>query len=185
MGTQIVSPEQLKSILMSSYNDINLTNVPEYSELNTKMNDLFKLHQDNHLTLKSNVDTLNATLLDIGIDAKSQDPERIRSIKWNHYFHKKYKTQTYIVWMILILCVLILLAHSTLPPEVFPVVTGALLSVAFVYVGYLLWDLSMRDNVIFDEYDFFKYSGTNSKLPADSDGSNCIIKNMEANLKKL
>ena len=152
------------------------------------MNKMTNLHVANHTVLQEKANRLNTTLTQLDKSLKSEHPLKIQNIRWNDYFHKKYKVQTYIVSMILVACILILVAHATLP-EMFPVVAGILLAVLFIYSGYLLWDLSIRDHEIFDEYHFFQHTGTLSRNKTDTDEKgdkeNCIIKKMEENVKKL
>ncbi len=154
--------------------------------LSQKMKEMRDLHGANNAILDAKANTVKMTLDDLG-KTQQKNPETIRTIKWNDYFHKKYKTQTYIVSLILIACILILLLHALVPTH-FPMAAGALLSVLFVYFGYLMWDLSIRDHEIFDEYNFQHYTGTlyrKTVIEDKVDLENCIIKNMEAKMKKL
>jgi len=182
---QLISPDQIDPIPLKDYRNYEWTDIGT-NELKTKMNELYTAHFNQNRIVQSKADRVKSILDQYG-DAQKKNPETIRAIKWNDYFHKKYKTQTYIVGMILFACIFFLLAHAMLP-EYFPIIGGTILSVLFVYVGYLLWDLSIRDHEIFDEYNFFNYTGTLNRkdsIKDEIDVENCIIKNMEANMKKL
>ena len=181
----LISPDKIDPIPLKDYRNYEWTNAGD-DALKTTMNNLFTAHVNQNQIVQTKAERVKAMLDEYG-GVQKKNPETIRKIKWNDYFHKKYKTQTYIVGMILIACILFLLVHAMLP-EYFPMIGGAILSVLFVYVGYLLWDLSLRDHEIFDEYNFSNYMGTlNRKDDAnkETDLENCIIKNMEANVKKL
>jgi hypothetical protein len=179
------SQDNLEAIPLRDYRDYEWKDVGT-DDIKTNLRNLYTAHLDQHTIVQNKANQVKDALTQYGA-IQDKNPETIRNIKWNDYFHKKYKTQTYIVGMILVACILFLLAHAILP-EYFPMIGGALLSVLFVYVGYLLWDLSIRDHEIFDEYNFFNYTGTlNRKDPVkeEVDVENCIIKNLEANVKKL
>jgi len=176
---QLISPDKIDPITLKDYRNYEWTDTPELEQL-------FTTHVNHNEIVQSKADRVKSILDQYG-DVQKKNPETIRAIKWNDYFHKKYKTQTYIVGMILIACILFLLAHAIFP-QYFPILGGALLSILFVYVGYLLWDLSIRDHEIFDEYNFFNYTGTLNRkdsIKDEVDLENCIIKNMESNMKKL
>jgi len=183
---KLISPDKIDPIPLKNYRDYQWTNVE--SSANTNLGNLFTAHANQNKIVQDKANQVK-TILDQYGDVQKKNPETIRAIQWNDYFHKKYKIQTYIVGMILIACILFLLAHAIFP-QYFPIIGGALLSLMFVYVGYLLWDLSIRDHEIFDEYNFFSYTGTLNRKDSikdddEVDVENCIIKNMEANMKKL
>ena len=180
---QLISTDKIDPIPLRDYRNYEWT-----SDAFADLDQLFTAHDNQNRIVQAKANQVKSILDEYG-DVKKKNPETIRAIQWNDYFHKKYKTQTYIVGMILIACILFLLAHAIFP-QYFPIIGGALLSVMFVYVGYLLWDLSIRDHEIFDEYNFFNYTGTlnrkdSIKDESEADVENCIIKNMEAQIKKL
>ena len=179
---QLISPDKMDPITLKDYRNY------EWKDTPAELEQLFTTHANHNQIIQSKADRVKSILDQYG-DVQKKNPETIRAIKWNDYFHKKYKTQTYIVGMILVACILFLLAHAIFP-QYFPIIGGALLSILFVYVGYLLWDLSIRDHEIFDEYNFFNYTGTLNRKDSPKDEieidiENCIIKNMEAQMKKL
>lgn len=180
----LISPDKIDPIPLKNYRDYQWTNVDNAA--NENLGQLFTAHVNQNQIVQTKADRIKSILDQYG-DVQKKNPETIRAIQWNDYFHKKYKTQTYIVGMILIACILFLLAHAIFP-QYFPIIGGTILSILFVYVGYLLWDLSIRDHEIFDEYNFFNYTGTLNRkdsIKDDADVENCIIKNMEAQIKKL
>jgi len=181
---QLISPDKIDPIPLRNYRDYQWTDVD--NDANTKLGQLFTAHSNQNQIVQNKANQVK-NILDQYSDVQKKNPETIRAIQWNDYFHKKYKTQTYIVGMILVACILFLLAHAIFPQQ-FPIIGGAILSILFVYVGYLLWDLSIRDHEIFDEYNFFNYTGTLNRKDSSKDEidvENCIIKNMEAQVKKL
>jgi hypothetical protein len=103
----------------------------------------------------------------------------LEEIRWNTYFYKKYNYQTQMMGIVIAVCVLINVFHVTMPTLYFIAATGFILSVAFVYILYLLWDLTMRDNLNFDEYSFYNYRGEYSRHNLYTnqvvDASNCAL----------
>lgn len=191
MEKNILSPEQLNSLRGLQYNTIYRVEDASLNEANHKFDKiLYRIKPDNDI-LQTNVNQLKS-VLDANLKKpEKEDPEYVESIKWNHYFYKKYTYQIRILVILLGVCALMNILFSVLSPETFSAVAGVILAVVFIYVGYLLWDLLVRDNVVFDEYNYFNYTGkieTSSSSTDDSlnvDISNCLIRNMEASYKKL
>jgi hypothetical protein len=219
MEKQLISPEQMNSLHRDSYNTVEIerlssikasnrtteertrsgapkgkgsyvtqttppTTNPKINTLMTKMNEANQI-------LQYNVNFLRDRLDEISPVQSLQKEEKIRQIKWNQYVIKKYSYQGRIMAVIIIVCFLFILLHG-ISPSTFPWTAGLLLSISFVYVGYLLWDLMFRDPLNFDEFTFYNYNG--KYIPPkedpgssnwDVDASNCLIKNMEEHYTKL
>jgi hypothetical protein len=211
MEKQLISPEQMNSLHRNSYNIIDLSSIKEsgrtdadrnpsgtpmgrgnftVSETNPKINTLFSQMNESNQILQRNVNFLKDRLDEISPVQSLQSREKIQQIKWNQYVIKKYSYQGRIMAVIIVICFLFIVLHGV-SPSTFPWAAGILLSLSFVYVGYLLWDLMYRDPLNFDEYTFYNYKGKHvpPKDPESSDWnvdiSNCLIKNMEKHYAKL
>jgi hypothetical protein len=85
----------------------------------------------------------------------------------NIYVYKKTKMINKIFYMIISVCVIIIIltfinkTFKYFDDVAYLIICGVFVGTAFVYIGYLLWDLYFRDNLNFDEYDYNKFGTTN------------------------
>jgi hypothetical protein len=211
MEKQLISPEQMNSLHRDTYYTINLDRIGKTTTqglasssgapvgnggtsttVNPNIDNLMKKMNESNQILQSNVNYLKDKLDVISPTQSIQKEEQIQQIKWNRYITKKYSYQGRIMAILIFVCFLFILLHG-IAPSIFPWASGILLSIAFVYVGYLLWDLMYRDPLNFDEYTFYNYKGKHMPAPSGSstdlnfnlDASNCLIKNMEKHYTKL
>lgn len=78
------------------------------------------------------------------------------------YYHQKYQQQIFIVKLLILFALVALVGcvffnYGFISVYLLTVYLGLVFSVGFVVIFYYLWDLSIRDNSIFDEYDFQTY----------------------------
>jgi hypothetical protein len=68
--------------------------------------------------------------------------------------------------------------YSFLPAFLFSALSGVTIAIAFIYLMYRLWDLMMRDDMNFDEYNFYEHTGSLNRPPdrVEVDISNCVIR---------
>ena len=161
---QTMTPEQ-KTSTINKINEISQMRVNLYSNL-----------QDMYSFLKTNVSNSRTTLaeqmmaLDI-VDNELNEAKRrlqlledeknnkLRLVEINTYYGKKYNANANIMKSIVFICVpviiLSILANSGLLPQI---ISGALIFIILVfgiiYIIYQLIDISNRDNMNFDEYDW-------------------------------
>ncbi len=157
-------------------------------------NALFVFKNQNKI-LEKNVSTLQVLLDSLLLKEPEGKPELVEDILWNHYFYKKYRYQTHIMLVIIGVCVILNVLTSFIDRTIFPAVAGVILSVAFVYIVYVLWDLSIRDDQNFDEYNFSaytkgypranEYNNRKSKYDTTIDISNCVVRKESDSYKKL
>jgi len=130
--------------------------------------------------LQNNVNKLQSVVDTMKVEGPITDNHLLlEEIKWNTYFYKKYKHQTNLMGVIIGICILLNLFHNAIPKQYFIAGAGFILSVAFMYVLYVLWDLNMRDSLNFDEYSFYNYKGgypkSNHPNNIETDASNCAL----------
>ena len=85
----------------------------------------------------------------------------------NIYVYKKTKMINKIFYMIIYVCVIIILltfinkTFNYFDDVAYLIICGIFVGVAFIYIGYILWDLYFRSNINFDEYNYNKFGTTN------------------------
>jgi len=195
MDENVLSPEQMNSIRMFQYKVIHPVVDASMAHANGNLdNALFTLKKQNSV-LEKNVSTLQVLLDSLMLKQDERSPELVEDILWNHYYYKKYKYQTHIMLVIIGLCILLNVLAYAIPSSYFPAIAGVILSVAFVYILYILWDLHRRDDQNFDEYRFDDYgkahpranetSTKKSKYTTTVDVSNCIVRQETDSYKRL
>ena len=156
---------------------------------------LFVFKKQNEV-LEKNVSTLQVLLDSLTLKKQQGRPELAEDIIWNHYYYQKYKYQTHIMIVIIVLCIVINVMMTFLDPTLFPALCAIVIFIAAVYITHLLWDLNTRDDKIFDEYDFGistsahprnnVYNSLKSKYNVEIDTSaNCIVRSEKDSYKKL
>jgi uncharacterized membrane protein (DUF485 family) len=107
-----------------------------------------------------------------------------KKININTYYRKLYDKKIKIMKEIIIICCLgligcFLLNKQLIGDKLFSMYLGLVLSIGFIVVFYDLWDLYIRDNKNFDEYDYSVYKRDISnnivstiKMPIDFDSEN-------------
>lgn len=182
MDKNVLSPEQLRTLQVFQYDKINpIVDVSLNSANEKLMNVMHKMSTQN-ATLQRNATNLQSILDSIILPKQQGNPELIEEIKWNRYFYKKYTYQTHVMIVLIFMCIVINILHATVSHYMFVAFTGFILSIAFVYIGYILWDLLFRDNMNFDEYKFSEYTGEfvhSHRKNSDKEMSNCVIRKIE------
>lgn len=178
MDQNVLSPEQRRSLQVFQYNNINSVTDNDLTTANTNLAPVLASMKTQNDMLLQKTNTLQ-TLLDTVKQPSNDNDVLLEEIRWNTYFYKKYHHQTQMMGIIIAVCVLINVLHLTLSKMLFIAGTGFILSVAFVIIVYLFWDLTMRDNLNFDEYSFYNYRGEYSRhnlyTNQVTDASNCRL----------
>lgn len=191
----ILSPDQMNSIRMFQYKVIHPVVDASMARANGSLNNALMTFKHQNAVLEQNVSTLQVLLDSLMLKKDERRPELVEDIVWNHYFYKKYRYQTHIMLVIIGICIVLNILASVVSPKIFPAVAGLLLSVAFVYIVYMLWDLWIRDDQNFDEYNFGEHTGRitrqnqynmrKSVYDTNVDISNCVVKKHTDSYKQL
>ena len=144
-----------------------------------KFNDIIEKNNLNN-NFKYNIDLINKKFK----DEETPYDKVVNKIRWNTYYYKKYRQQSKILVFIIFICILMItltkLKSSYFDEKAYGLVMGILLAVAFIYIFYGLWDLSIKDDKNFDEYDYSIYGKGQNNItelnpkPEILDISNCV-----------
>ena len=106
----------------------------------------------------------------------------------NIYVYKKTKMINKIFYMIIYVCVIIILltfinkTFNYFDDVAYLIICGIFVGVAFIYIGYILWDLYFRSNLNFDEYDYNKFGTFNpSRISHTTDKGYSDISGIDIN----
>lgn len=100
---------------------------------------------------------------DVEYDTLKRDLDTKKRIKeMNTYYEKKYKRQMEVarnVSYLAITIVIIVIIQNNIPMGefMFAVIIGILIAVLIIYLIYSIFDIYLRNNMRFDEYDFWTY----------------------------
>ena len=91
---------------------------------------------------------------------ESQKNNKIRLVEINTYYGKQYNAHKQIMQIIAFLCILILIitvlaSKGILPPKITSMLTGIIIIIGIYIIGAKIIDLSNRDNLNFDEYNWY------------------------------
>ena len=95
-----------------------------------------------------------------GLDKVAGSQEnKMRMVEINTYYSDKYRAQSGLVKLIIVvvvafLLVVILMKRELIPREVAIVLIIGILLIGGLLVGLRYWNISSRDNMVFDEFDF-------------------------------
>jgi len=159
MAQNILSPEQKRTIQVFQYNKLKDVQDTNLSEAKQKLEPVFNSMKKQNDTLHKNVNTLQKLLDTTKPESMDKNEMLLEEIRWNTYFYKKYNNQTQIMGTLIGVCILLNVLRQLTAGAAFIGGAGFVLSVSFIYILYLLWDLMVRDNQNFDEYTFQKYQG--------------------------
>lgn len=97
-----------------------------------------------------------------------------KNAKYNLYNYKKTKMYIYVLYVVIITCLIVLLLtfikkqNNYLDDKSYLIIVSISLGIATCYILYLFKDISFRDKMDFDEYDYNRYgSGSNLDLSAN------------------
>ena len=85
-----------------------------------------------------------------------------RKLEIEHFYILKYKKEIVLLQQIILICVIGLIgcfvySIGLISNNMLSLYLGVVLSIGFVFVFYKLWDIYVRDNNNFDEYDYGVY----------------------------
>ena len=164
--------------------DVEYVDSSQNSVIIQKFNKILEKNSVN-TNLQEKIDTINAQFK----EDKTPYNKLVEQIRWNTYYYKKYRQQTKLLVFIIFICIIMIaltkLQSSYFDEKSYSAIMGFVLTVAFIYIIYGLWDLLTRDNKNFDEYEFSMYGGGggNSKnLPPieekDEKSKKCLEKQL-------
>jgi hypothetical protein len=84
----------------------------------------------------------------------------LTSIKWNTYYYKKYRAENKLLYFIIGICILIIILNilkksfSYFDDISYSVFIGIILAYSFIHILYILWTITYKDDLNFDENDY-------------------------------
>lgn len=103
---------------------------------------------------------------------ESDKYNKLRLVEINTYYSKRFGAHKEIVKVVVYVCILMLIViilgkKEILPRNIYILLNGIILVVGIIVIGKKIIDLSNRDNMNFDEYDWYF---DKSKAPSDTGG---------------
>jgi hypothetical protein len=174
---------KIETQLYENLNNINLSE-SEKQLIMRRINELLQIRINLYATLKDyyssfqknvassrNVLSEQVTAIDI-IENELEESKRrlqlieeeknnkLRLVSINTYYGKKYNAQKSIMQTIALICVLIIILSvlrnkELLPPKLYVVLIGIIIIIGLFNIGSKIIDLSNRDNMNFDEYNWY------------------------------
>ena len=138
-----------------NYNHLEDVDTSQNSEILKKFNDILEKNNFND-NFKKKLETINLQFK----EDKSPRDDVVNKIRWNTYYYKKYRQQTRMLVFIIFVCVLMIVLsklRSSYFEKAHSLVVGIILGLAFIYTLYGIWDLLIKDDKNFDEYNFAIY----------------------------
>jgi len=195
--TQIQNEEMA---LYKSLNDVSLTPEEKQMKIN-KINELTQIRLNLYESIKELLDTykqntvdssntLNQQIMAINImeeeldSAKklinyvyAQKTNKIRQSEINTYYGKRYNSYTKLAKTIICFCFLLLIlailyGWNLLPEIIYSFLLGIILIVAIIVVVYQIIDITSRNNMNWDEYDWVTPEPSVSTSPPISENIN-------------
>jgi len=138
------------------YDSLEKERDPRLKEVQAKF---LKLVQPKNDAIKEKTDIYHEWVKSqIGVD---NEPELKKRIFENTYVYKELRVQTRMLMVFNVFCILILFLSTIRNPyfdeTAYGAIVGILIALLFIYQLYYAWDLWIRDNLNFDEYDFSRF----------------------------
>ena len=91
---------------------------------------------------------------------EAQKDNKIRLVEINTYYGKQYNAHKQIMQIIVIICIPVLIltvlaSKGILPPNLTAIITGIIIIIGLFVIGAKIIDLSNRDNLNYDEYNWY------------------------------
>lgn len=108
---------------------------------------------------------------------KEETINKIRMVEINNYYSKKYNAQSEIMKIIIFISVLILILWyidssqlTPFPSAIFTTLISVILAVGIIVISFKVYYLLMRNNIDFDQMDFYFKNTNMPKIEIDATG---------------
>jgi hypothetical protein len=159
-----LSSEQ-KKLIINQINEISQMRLNMYGNLK----DMYSYYQTNVSAATTTLgqemyaidvleNELNETKIRMNL-LEEQKYNKLRLVEINTYYGKQYNTHTKIMQTIVLMCVpifiLSILANNGIIPSIlYGVITGIIIVIGIIMIGWQIIDISNRDNMNWDEYNW-------------------------------
>ena len=149
----------------------NLSNMVDFYTAN--QNSVQNTHKQQIVAIKLIEDQLNKSRNNLR-QLEEDKTNKIKQIEINTYYGKSYNAKTYIMKIIVYMCLPILLLailhnNELIPGSIYGFISIIIMSIGLYFIGAQIIDITNRDSMNYDEYNW-KFD--KSKAPDDSAGSN-------------
>lgn len=156
---------QLSEVRMSLYKSLNYTYQSQQKMVNTSRSELVEL-----LTVVSIVeDELNNAKIQLN-QLYEIKHNKMRMVEINTYYGKRYRAQSSVMKLIIFVCVVVLVLailrkKSLLPESLANILLGIVIAVGGFFIIWRILDISWRDNMNFDAYNWHFNPDAKDKVP--------------------
>jgi hypothetical protein len=182
LENKTLTTEQKQQII-DQINQISQMRINMYANLKN----MYSNYQQNVSTSR---DTLNEQLISVGVietalnESKkrlnlleSEKNNKIRLVEINTYYSKQYNAHKEIMQTVVYICIPILILtilanKDILPRMLYVMLSGVIIIIGLLLIGYQIIDISNRDNMNFDEYNWYfdaKNANSSSTASGNSD----------------
>tara|TARA_X000000950_G_scaffold289418_2_gene413148 strand:+ start:9097 stop:10032 length:936 start_codon:yes stop_codon:yes gene_type:complete len=176
-GNTLTVEQKQKNI--NKINELAEARISLYTQMNQNavyLNDRYGDTRNSAMNQKAIVDIVEAELNNVKKQMnvyKTDLTNKLRLIEINDYYNKKYTSQTDILKTISGICLIIVFLlivnqKTRMPEKITNILIGIIIAVGIIVVVLKLWDVFIRDNQIFDEFDWFLKP--NAREDGDGDG---------------
>ncbi len=149
----------------------NLSNMVDFYTANQES--VQNTHAQQIVAIKLIETELNKSRLRLR-ELEEDKTNKIKQIEINTYYGKSYNAKTYIMKIIVYMCLPILLLailhnNGLIPGSIYGFITVIIMAIGFYFIGAQIIDITNRDSMNYDEYNW-KFD--KSQAPDDSTGSN-------------
>jgi len=152
--------EEIKSLfrdIHNSYEAVASYNSHKKEELNEKIRQAKSMEKD--LLDRKNLHLSNET----------NNANKIREVEINTYYSSSYGAQSEIMMIIIVVCIPLVIISllskiNIIPPNISDILMSIVILVGTGVVVFKVYDLTMRNNMNFDQYDWGK---SHTSIPAD------------------
>jgi hypothetical protein len=155
-----------QKLIIDKINQISQMRMGLYANLK----DMYSYYQED---VSSSRNTLNNQMVSVDVienelnDSKrrlnlleTQKDNKIRLVEINTFYGKQYDAHKQIMQIVVIICIPVLIltvlaSKGILPPKITALLTGIIIIIGLFIIGAKIIDLSNRDNMNFDEYDWY------------------------------
>jgi hypothetical protein len=139
---------------------------PTYSPQASRMNKQVHAIHDNYTIDLSYGDAVRTLIMDISDNLLSQVEKDLnfkkKQMDIQEYYTKDYQQQIFLLKLLIFFSLIalfgcLLFNFHLMSIEMLALYLGFVASIGFIVLFYYLWDFFLRDNTIFDEYNFLTY----------------------------
>jgi hypothetical protein len=172
--------QEQKALIIQQINQLSQIRLNLYSSLNTLTNGYQQNINGAQTAVREQLLAINVVEQQLNnnkimlnaLDAQKRN--KLRLIEINTYYGKRFNSYKNLMKIIFIFCLPILIltaiySYDLLPPKLYAFLVGIIIIIAIFVIGYQIIDISNRDNMNWDEYNWYF---NKSLAPSDATKNN-------------